>query len=241
MRCLPRHVFMLGRRKSYRWLMTMSFSFLDVFGFQFAKGILRYPSALSQANRGRRGVRRDAAGCARVGADGCRGFARGRALAGSGRFRRKRALILPWVLGFCVVFGGGRSLSASPTWGNVCAVRRFGPIRPAKPLRSCKRGLLVLRVAHLNVCFGSVGAGHRHCECDSASVGLDELWLVSQPARCYQVSAILFRDILSDIIWPKSGQNVKMSRKNVTKTQVRPHGREVGELCQGWRGDEPRV
>lgn len=29
---------MLGRRKSYRWLTTMSFSFLDVFGFQFAKG-----------------------------------------------------------------------------------------------------------------------------------------------------------------------------------------------------------
>lgn len=120
---------------------------------------------------------------------------------------------MPRVLVFCVVFGGGRSLSASPTWGNVCAVRRFGPIRPAKPLRSCKRGLLVLRVAHLNVCFGSVGAGYRHCECDSASVGLDELWLVSQPARCYRVSAILFRDILSDIIWPKSGQNVKMSRK----------------------------
>ena len=161
--------------------------------------------------------------------------------AGSGRFRRKRVLILPWVLGFCAVFGGGRSLSASPTWGNVCAVRRFGPIRPAKPLRSCKRGLLVLRVTHLNVRSGSAGASRRHCECDSASVGLDELWLVSQLARCYRVWAIFFRDILPDIIWPKSGQNVKMSRKNVTKTQVRPHGREVGELCQGWRGDEPRV
>ena len=73
-------------------------------------------------NRGRRGVRRDAAGCARVGADGCRGFARGRAPAGSGRFRRKRAPISPWVLGFCAVFGGVRSLSASPTWGNVGAV-----------------------------------------------------------------------------------------------------------------------
>ena len=170
-------------------------------------------SALSQANRGRRGVRRDAAGCARVGADGCRGFARGRAPAGSGRFRRKRVLNLLWVLGFCAVFGGGRSLSASPTWGNVCAVRRFGPIRPAKPLRSCKRGLLVLRVTHLNVRSGSAGASRRHCECDSASVGLDELWLVSQLARCYRVWAIFFRDILPDIIWPKSGQNVKMSRK----------------------------
>lgn len=46
-------------------------------------------------NRGRRGVRRDAAGCARVGVDGCRGFARAPALAGSGRFRRKRAPISP--------------------------------------------------------------------------------------------------------------------------------------------------
>ena len=116
-------------------------------------------------NRGRRGVRCDAAGCARVGADGYRGFARGRAPAGSGRFRRKRAPISPWVLGFCAVFGGGRSLSASPTWGNVGAVRRFGQIRLAKPLRSCKRGLLVLRVAYLSACFGSAGAGCGHCDC----------------------------------------------------------------------------
>ena len=64
-------------------------------------------SALSQVNRGRRGVRRDAAGCARVGADDCHGIARGRAPAGSGRFRGKRAPISPWVLGFCAVFGGG--------------------------------------------------------------------------------------------------------------------------------------
>lgn len=76
---------------------------------------------------------------------------------------------------------------------------------------------------------------------DLAFVGLNALQLLSQPPRLHQASAIFFRDILSDVIWPKSGQNVKMSRKNVTKTQVRPHGREVGELCQGWRGDEPRV
>ena len=157
-------------------------------------------------NRGRRGVRCDAAGPG--------------LLCG---FRRRS-----FAVGFSDL---GKRLRCTA----------FRPIRPAKPPRSCKQGSLVLRVAYLNVCFGSVGAGYRHCECDSASVGLDELWLVSQPARCYRVSAILFRDILSDIIWPKSGQNVKMSRKNVTKTQVRPHGREVGELCQGWRGDEPRV
>ena len=79
--------------------------------------------------------------------------------AGSGRFRRKRAPILPWVLGFCAVFAGGCSSLRSPTWGNVGAVRRFGPIRPAKPPRSCKQGSLVLRVAYLNTCFGSAGAG----------------------------------------------------------------------------------
>ena len=94
-----------------------------------------------------------------------RGFARGRAPAGSGRFRRKRALISPWVLGFCAVFAGSCSLSASPTWENAGAVRRFGPIRPAKPPRSRKRGLLVLRVAYLSVRFGSAGAGRGHCDC----------------------------------------------------------------------------
>lgn len=47
------------------------------------------------ANRRRRCVHRDAAGCARVGVDGCRGFARAPAPAGSGRFRRKRAPISP--------------------------------------------------------------------------------------------------------------------------------------------------
>lgn len=61
------------------------------------------------ANRGRRGVRRDAAGCARVGA-----VRLAASPAGSGRFRRKRAPISPWVLGFWAVFDGGRSLPASP-------------------------------------------------------------------------------------------------------------------------------
>lgn len=200
--------FMLGRRKSYRWLTTMSFSSLDVFGFRFAyaaagkvaAGVVAARSVFEQGMEVRSLRYRVRA---RVGVSGCRGLVRERAPAGSGRFRRKWAPISPWVLGFCAVFGGGRSLSASPTWGNVCAVRRFGPIRPAKPLRSCKRGLLVLRVTHLNVRSGSAGASRRHCECDSASVGLDELWLVSQLARCYRVWAIFFRNILPDIIWPK--------------------------------------
>lgn len=88
---------------------------------------------------------------------------------------------------------------------------------------------------------GDAGERHPSHRSPSAFVGLNALQLLSQPPRLHQASAIFFRDILPDVIWPKSGQNVKMSRKNVTKTQVRPHGREVGELCQGWRGDEPRV
>ena len=84
-----------------------------------------------------------------------------RALTTSGWFCRKWASISPWVLGFCAVFGGGCLLSASPTWGNVGAGWRFGPIRPAKPPRSCKRGSLALKMARLDVCLGLVDAG-RH-------------------------------------------------------------------------------
>lgn len=32
---------LFGRKESYRWLVTMSFAFLDVFSCQFAKEILR--------------------------------------------------------------------------------------------------------------------------------------------------------------------------------------------------------
>ena len=84
--------------------------------------------------------------------------------AGSGRFRRKWAPISPWALDFCAVFGGGRSLLASPTRGNAGVLWRFGPIRPAKPPRSCERDSLASEVAHLGVCFGFVGAGRRHCD-----------------------------------------------------------------------------
>lgn len=72
--------------------------------------------------------------------------------------------ISPWVLDFCAVSGGSCSLSAPPTWGNADAGWRFGPIRPAKPPRSCKWGSLASEVAHLGVCFGLVGAGRRHCD-----------------------------------------------------------------------------
>lgn len=98
---------------------------------------------------------------ARVGAYGCRGFARGRAPAGSGRFRRKWAPISPWVLDFWAVFGGVCSLLAPPTWGNAGVLRRFGQVRPAKPLRSRERDSLTLEMARLNACFGLVDAG-RH-------------------------------------------------------------------------------
>ena len=50
-------------------------------------------------------------------------------------------------LDFCAVFGGGRSPLAPPTWKNAGAARRFGPIRPAKPPRSCKWGSRVARGA----------------------------------------------------------------------------------------------
>ena len=61
--------------------------------------------------------------------------------AGSGcRFRHGS-------LDFCAVFGGGCSPSAQPTWGNAGILWRFGLIRPAKPLRSRKRGLRVAREA----------------------------------------------------------------------------------------------
>ena len=90
---------------------------------------------------------RDASGCARVGAYGCRGLARGRAPADSGRFRRKWAPISPWVLDFCAVFGGSCSPSALPTWENAGILWRFGLIRLAKPPKSCEWGLRVARGA----------------------------------------------------------------------------------------------
>ena len=97
---------------------------------------------------------RDAVGCARVGAYGCRSLAGERAPAGSGRFRRKWAPISPWVLGFCAVFGGGCSLPAPLNWGNAGAGWRFGLIRPTKPPRSRERGSLGLKVARLSACLG---------------------------------------------------------------------------------------
>ena len=69
--------------------------------------------------------------------------------ATSGRFRRKWASISPWALDFCAVFGGSCSPLRSPAWGNAGAGWRFGPVRPAKPSRSCKRGSLALKVARL--------------------------------------------------------------------------------------------
>lgn len=65
------------------------------------------------------------------------------------------------VLDFCAVFGGGCSPLAPPTWGNAGVLRRFRPIRPAKPSRSCKWGSRASEVAHFDTCSDSVGAG-RH-------------------------------------------------------------------------------
>lgn len=112
-------------------------------------------------------------GCAaRIGAYGCRGLARGRAPAGSGRFRRKWAPISPWVLDFWAVSSGGRLLSAPPTWGNSGELWCFGLIRPAKPPRSCEWDSLASEVAHLGMCFGPVGVGRRHCNHPSSKTKL---------------------------------------------------------------------
>ena len=121
-----------------------------------------------------------------VGAGGCCGLACGQdpAMSDARPHRRLRLPRLrPWprpcgfwmvlqemgadfamVLDFCAVFGGGCSLSTSPTWGNADAGWCFGPVRPAKPPRSCERDSRALEVADLGVCFGFVGAGRRHCD-----------------------------------------------------------------------------
>ena len=104
--------------------------------------------------------------------DGFGCFPRRRAPATSGRFRRKWAPISPWVLDFWAVSGGGCSPSAPPTWGNAGAGWRSESIRPAKPPRSCKWGLRASEVAHLGVCFSSVGAGRRHRDSLSAMTKL---------------------------------------------------------------------
>ena len=85
----------------------MSFSFLDVFGFQFAyaaagkvaAGVVAARSVFEQGTEVRplRYRVRARVGCARVGVSGCHGLVRERAPAGSGRFRRKWAPISPWV------------------------------------------------------------------------------------------------------------------------------------------------
>ena len=77
-------------------------------------------------------------------------------------------VVPPRVLDFWAVSGGGRSLSAPPTWGNAGAAWCFGPVRPAKPPRSCKRGSLALKMARLDVCLGLVDAG-RHPRMNKAS------------------------------------------------------------------------
>ena len=127
------------------------------------RGAAKWPRALSSLeaflSRRWRCVRCDVGscarvGCARVGVGGCRGLARGRAPAGSGWFRRKRAPISPWALGFCAIFGRDCSLSASPTWGNVGAGRHFGLILPAKPPRSLQMGFACVEDGVSNAHFG---------------------------------------------------------------------------------------
>lgn len=98
------------------------------------------------------------------------------------------------VLDFCSVFDGGCSLSASPTWGNAGALWRFGPVRPAKPPRSCKWGSLALKVAHLDACVDSVGTG-RHPRMDRRfkpaavqAINRKLVWWRDECGRVYQMA-----------------------------------------------------
>ena len=101
----------------------------------------------------RRCVSLDTAGCARVGADGCRGLARGRAPADSGRFRRKWAPISPWSW-TSVRFSAGVVRcwlcrpGETPMLGGVSG--RFA-LRNRPEV--CRWGLLGLKVAHEDVQF----------------------------------------------------------------------------------------
>ena len=118
------------------------------------------PACSSAAAASPAGVPRDASGCARAGATVAAALpavAPPRLLggfAGSGRrFRHGSGLLCG--------FRRGRSPSAPPTWENAGAARRFGPIWPAKPPRSCERGSRATEVAHLDTCSDSVSAGRR--------------------------------------------------------------------------------
>ena len=146
--------FMLGRRKSYRWLTTMSFSSLDVFGFRFAyaaagkvaAGVVAARSVFEQGMEVRSLRYRVRA---RVGVSGCRGLVRERAPAGSGRFRR---LNRPETPQHADVSPGRRSRQPTNLAENRTEVqdpwRNRRPF-PAKPPRSCEWGLLALKVARL--------------------------------------------------------------------------------------------
>ena len=92
---------------------------------------------------------------------GCCGLARGRAPCDFWAVSQEVGADFAMGLDFCAVFGGGRSPSAPPTWENAGAARRFGPIWPAKPPRSCERGSRATEVAHLDTCSDSVSAGRR--------------------------------------------------------------------------------
>ena len=202
------------------------------------------PRALSPleafSNRGRRCVRRDAGscarvGCARIGAYGCRGLARGRVPRDF--WMVSQEMDADFAMGPGLLDGFLRQLFAvgSADLGKRRRVAAFRADSACKTAQKLQAGLACVGGGTPNVCFGFVGASRRCCDhlssktrladCggryvgapayrrDSAFVGLNALRLLLQSSRCYQASTEFFRDILSDIIWPKSGQNVKMSRK----------------------------
>lgn len=104
-----------------------------------------------------------------------RGFVLGRALAGSGRFRRKRAPISPWVLGFCAVFAGSCSSLRSPTWGKrrrCMAFRADSACETAQKFAVHRRGL--------RAAVGRAGAARRAGYIDDFPTGVHE----ASPRSC---------------------------------------------------------
>ena len=67
---------------------------------------------------------------------GARGLARGRPPRDFWAVLQETGADFAMGSDFWVVFRGCYAAPASPTWGNVGAVRHFGLIRPAKPPRS---------------------------------------------------------------------------------------------------------
>lgn len=105
-------------------------------------------------------------------------------------------------------------------------------LKRAGRLAEEKRPELSAKPAAPQLAFRGMPANGTPHRSPSAFVGLNALQLLSQPPRLHQASAIFFRDILSDVIWPKSGQNVKMSQNSSEASWTRSW-RAMSGLARG--------